>query len=80
MFRFIDRYIRFGEREQAAERVPESGVGKPMTGRYFAVVGAVVHDLSFGVCLAAFTFKAFREKYGCAPRTFRMRHPEEIRK
>jgi hypothetical protein len=80
MFRFIDEDIRFGEKVQAAERVPESGVGKPMTGKYFTVVGAVVHDLSFGASLAAFTFKAFREKYGCAPRTFRMRHPEEIRK
>ena len=37
------------EREQAAERVPESGVGKHIPRQYFAVVRAVVYHLSFGV-------------------------------
>ena len=45
------------EREQAAERVPESGVGKHITGTHFAVVGAVMHDLSLSIYLVETAWK-----------------------
>ena len=42
---------------QAAERVPESGVGKHITGTHFAVVGAVIHDLPLSVYLIETAWK-----------------------
>ncbi len=48
------------KREERTERIPQTGVGVHITGKYLPVIRAVMHGLSFGINL----IKLAREKGG----------------
>ena len=47
------------EREKATESIPETGVGKHITGKYFAIIRAVMNDITFRI----YFVEASGEKY-----------------